>query len=98
MTQNLTPRSCTRGLDITAFIFSIFVPVIGLVLGLVGIHEAHKARYKASGLSVAAVVISLVLIIVTLVVILAVALAASNQPDQYQQYVNCMNSAVPQNC
>jgi hypothetical protein len=49
--------SRATGLDITAFVLAFFLPLIGVVLGHVGIHEAHKQGRRASGLAIASLVI-----------------------------------------
>lgn len=90
------PAGPPTGLDITAFVLAFFFPVIGAILGMVAESEAHKANRNANGLAVAAVWLGCVFTVVAVIVIVAV-IAAGDQ-SQYQQYLNCLNSSVPQNC
>ncbi len=85
------------GIDITAFILSFFVPLIGFVLGIVGVREAHKYGRKASGLAIAAIVISSTIVLTALGVAAGVGVAASNSPPQ-ETFQQCMATPGTQNC
>lgn len=70
--------SRSEGIDVTAFVLSFFLPLIGFILGWVGISQAHKQNRKAAGLSIAAMVIGgFATFIITWIIIAAVAAAGS---------------------
>lgn len=62
----------TNGTAIAAIILSFFIPLIGLILGGIGLKKSHKLN-DGRGLSIAAIVISLIqLVAVVLIIALAV--------------------------
>lgn len=94
--------SRATGIDVTAFILAFLIPLIGAIIGMVAIADAHKQGRQASGLAVAAVVIGWVAVLIVVIVVIAVAVAHQS-PDPTQQYINCMNNAIAngtpvQNC
>ena len=89
-------QSRVTGLDITAFILAWFLPLLGFILGLVGVSEAHKQGRDASGLSIWAAIIGGVATLTVIIVIIAV---ASSHPSPVDQFITCqqgqLNGTVP---
>ena len=90
-------QSVTSGLDITAFICAWFVPFLGMILGMVGIHDAHRQGRNASGLAIAATVIGIAMTVLAVVLVIGIVAAAHSAPDPTQQYLNCLNNSIANN-
>lgn len=70
--------SRAEGIDITAFVLSFFLPLIGFILGWVGLAQAHKQNRNAHGLTIAAMIIGgLGTVLITIWIIIAIAASAS---------------------
>lgn len=66
----------TNGTAIAAIILTFFIPLIGLILGGIGLKKSHELN-DGRGLSIAAIVISLIqLVALVLVIVIAVIGAA----------------------
>lgn len=55
------------GFVIAGFVCSFFIPLIGLILSIVGLHRVNKNGGKSHGMAVAGIIISILLMIVSLV-------------------------------
>jgi uncharacterized protein YggT (Ycf19 family) len=80
--------SQATGIDVTAFVLAFLLPLIGMILGIVAISQAHKQGRQASGLAIAGVVIGALGSIVWLIVIIV---AASSSDTN--SYLTCVNNA-----
>jgi hypothetical protein len=81
------------GIDVTAFILAFLIPVLGVILGVVAVFEAHKAGRRASGLAVAAIAIGGVLVMIITIIALSV-ISVHTGPDPTQLWQSCMQTAV----
>lgn len=61
----------TNGLAITALILSFFVPIAGLILGIVGLVKYKNQDYKS--MSVSAIIISVLFWVVSAIILVPVA-------------------------
>lgn len=78
-------------LAICAFIFGVLMPVLGIILAYVSLHEAKIAHRKRSGLAIAGLVIGWAWIAIIVIIFIAIAASA---PDPMQVYDNCVNNAI----
>lgn len=58
----------TNGLCIAALIFAFLIPLVGLILGIIGIGSSKKKGQKGKGLAVTAIIISLLIPIITVII------------------------------
>jgi uncharacterized membrane protein len=86
--------SITNGIDVTAFILAFLLPLVGAIIGMVAISEAHKQGRQASGLAVAGVVIGWVAVAAVVIVVIAVVASQPSAPDPAQQLQNCLQNAI----
>lgn len=75
----------TNGISVAALIASFFLPLIGLILGLIGLSQAKKEN-SSKGVAVAAIIISslwfvLILVLVTIGVIAGIMSDSKNDED-----------------
>lgn len=66
----------TNGTAIAALVLSFFIPLIGLILGGVGLKKSHELN-DGRGLSIAAIVISLIQLVALVLLIALVIVGAS---------------------
>ena len=59
-----------KGLTITAFVFSLIIPVVGLILGIIAYKKAKDDPEALKGLAIAAIVIGSVYVLITSVLII----------------------------
>jgi hypothetical protein len=74
-TSQVKPKK-TNTLAIIAFIASFFISIVGLILGIVALHEIKKSGEKGKGFAVAAIIISIIGIVLTLLLFLMVPMMA----------------------
>lgn len=63
------------------FIFSFFIPLVGLILGILGYKDSQKMNDEGRGLAIAAIVISAISLVINIIVSIVYigALAAAMQ-------------------
>lgn len=61
----------TNGLCIAALIFAFLIPLVGLILGIIGIGSSKKKGQKGKGLAVTAIIISLLIPIITVIAVVS---------------------------
>lgn len=50
------------------FIFSFFIPLVGLILGILGYRDSQEMKDEGRGLAIAAIVISAVTLVINIIV------------------------------
>lgn len=55
------------GFVIAGFICSFFIPLIGLILSIVGLHRVNKNGGKSHGMAIAGIIISILLMIISII-------------------------------
>ena len=64
--QTVTTTTTTNSIATVAFIFSLIIPIVGLVLGIIGLGRSEQRNGMGRGLSIAAIWISGVFIVISL--------------------------------
>ncbi len=64
-------RNETNGMAIAGFILSFFIPLLGFIFGIIGLHKAKEVD-TGKGLSVAAIIISLISFVVSVFILISV--------------------------
>ncbi len=72
-----------KTLGIVGLILAFFIPLVGLILGIVGLSQSKKAGRK-NGIAVAAIIVSLVFIVIAIVAFILIGVAASQGIDAVQ--------------
>ena len=73
----------TSGVCIAAIIFAFLIPLVGLILGIIGIGSAKKNGGKGKGLAIAAIIISLlmpVIVVIAVFVLFAGIINGASEP------------------
>lgn len=66
-----------KGLSIAALILAIFIPLVGLILGIVATIQSKKVGEK-NGMALAAIIIGAVLMVIGIIVMILTIVAAAN--------------------
>lgn len=66
-----------KGLSIAALILAIFVPLVGLILGIVAMAQSKKVPEK-NGMALAAIIVGAALLVIGAIVTILVLVAAAN--------------------
>jgi hypothetical protein len=67
----MPPMRQSNGVATAAIIFAFIMPLVGFILGIVGVSKSGNAGGKGKGLSIAAIIISILIPIITFVGIVA---------------------------
>jgi uncharacterized membrane protein len=67
--QPTAPEQKTNGLAIGALVCAFFIPILGLILGIVAKSQIKKTGEGGSGLATAAIIISIIYMVITVILI-----------------------------
>ena len=65
--KNQVSESSSNTLAIVGFIFSFFIPIVGLICSIIGIKKSTTLNGKGKGLAVAGIIISVISIVISII-------------------------------
>ena len=69
--KNQVSESSSNTLSIVGFIFSFFIPIVGLICSIIGMKKSTTLNGKGKGLAVAGIIISIISIVISVISIMS---------------------------
>jgi hypothetical protein len=87
----------TNTMAVIALVLAFFIPLIGLILGIVAISQIKKKNEGGKGLAIASIIISIVIMLMQVIAVMAIAggiFAAKNELNRQGVNINANNGTI----
>lgn len=95
--QPMPTSGKTNTMAVIALILAFFIPLIGLILGIVAISQIKKRNEGGKGLAIASIVVSIVIMVMQFIVVLAIAggiFAAKSELNKQGVNIDTNNGSI----